>query len=147
MPEMDAERRVHELAPQGVHLIDEQLQALDLHGGAREAVDDHAVVVFRLQQLPEQQPDGLTVTDQMPRVFQRSRLGRVEQRAHHDRGAREAACLGDERRIGALPGPGRAAQQNDFLREAQLLAAVVGLELLPEGFEDQSAIFDFEVVE
>ena len=71
--------------------IDEQLQALDLHGGAREAVDDHAVVIFRAQQLAQQQADGLAVADHVAGVLQRSRLRRVEQRAHDDR-ARRSGC-------------------------------------------------------
>ena len=96
------ERRVEELAPERVHLIDQQLQALDLHGRAREAVDDHAVVILRAQQLAQQQADHLAVADHVARVLQRSRLRRVEQRAHDDRRAREAARLGDERRVGPL---------------------------------------------
>ena len=123
MPEMDAERRVEELAPQRVHLIDQQLQALDLHGGAREAVDDHAVVIFRAQQLAQQQADHFAVADHVAGVLERPRLGRVEQRADDDRAAGQAARLGDERGVGALAGAGRAAEQDDLLREAQVLAA------------------------
>jgi hypothetical protein len=51
MAEMDAERCVEKLATQGVHLVDQQLQALDLHGRARKAVDNHAVVILRAQEL------------------------------------------------------------------------------------------------
>ena len=147
LPEMDAERRVEELAPQRVHLVDEQLQALDLHVGAREAVDDHAVVILRAQQLAQQQPDDFAVADHVAGVLERSRLGRVEQRADDDRAAREAARLGDERRVGALAGAGRAAEQNDLLRETQVFAAEVGFEILPDRFEDQLGVLDLEIVE
>ena len=61
--------------------------------------------------------------------------------------AGQAARLGDERRVGALAGAGRAAQQNDLLRETQVLAAEVGFEILPDRFEDQLAILDLEIVE
>ena len=91
LPEMDAERRVEELAPERVHLIDQQLQALDLNGRAREAVDDHAVVILGAQQLAQQQADHLAVADHVARVLQRSGLRRVEQRAHDDR-RRTSGC-------------------------------------------------------
>ena len=127
--------------------IDQQLQALDLDGGAGKAVDNHAVVICGAQQLAQQQADGLAVADHVARVLERSRLGRVEQRAHDDRAAGQAARLGDERRVGALAGAGRAAEQNDLLRETQVLAAEAGFEILPDGFEDQLRVFDLEIAE
>ena len=51
MPEMNAERRAEEFTPQRVHLVDQEFQTLDLHVGAREAVDDDAVVILLSQQL------------------------------------------------------------------------------------------------
>ena len=147
MPEMDAERRVVELAPQRVHLIDEQLQALDLNVGAREAVEDHAVVILRAQQLAQQQADDFAIADHVAGVLQRLRFRRIEQRADDDGRAGEAARLGDERRVGAFAGAGRAAEENDLLGETQILAAEIGFEILPDRFEDQLSVFDFEIVE
>ena len=45
--EMGAERRRVKLAAQGVHTIHQKFQALHLNLGAREAIKDHAVAVFR----------------------------------------------------------------------------------------------------
>src|ERR1700722_11657822 len=82
----------------------------------------------------------------MTRVLQRSRPRRVEQRAHHDRRAREATRLGNECRVGALAGTGGTAQENDLLWETQILSAELGLEILPDRFEDQVTIFDLQIV-
>src|SRR5687768_12923872 len=41
LPEMNAERSVVKLAPQRVHLVDEEFQTLDLHLRPREAVEDY----------------------------------------------------------------------------------------------------------
>ena len=46
-----------------------------------------------------------------------------------------------------LPAPGRAAEKNDFLWESQILAAVVGLKILPDRLEDQLGVLDLEIGE
>ena len=55
--EMDDLRRPRKLAPQGNHLIEEHLEAFHLHFRAREAVEQRAVLLFRLQELAEQDAD------------------------------------------------------------------------------------------
>jgi len=52
-----------ELPAQGLHVRDELFEALDLHLGPREAVENHAIAVFRVEQAPKQETDDLAVTD------------------------------------------------------------------------------------
>ena len=61
LTEMEAERRGGEFAPRGLHAIDEQLQALHLHLGPREAVQDAAIAVFRLEETAEKDADHLAI--------------------------------------------------------------------------------------
>ena len=44
-----------------------------------------------------------------------------------------------------LPAPGRAAEQDHLLRKAQVLHADFFGERVPDGFEDQARVFDFEI--
>jgi hypothetical protein len=85
LPEMDAERGAVEIPAQRVHLVDEKLEALDLHLGARKAVEDDAIAVFRLEEFAQQQSDNLAIADHVAGVLQGPRLRGVEQGADHDR--------------------------------------------------------------
>ena len=93
------------------HGVVEQLQALHLHLRAREAVDDDAVVVLRLEEFLEQQADHLAVADHLAGVLDRHRLRAGEQAADDDRRGGDVAGLGDERRVGALAGAGAPPSQ------------------------------------
>jgi hypothetical protein len=61
MAEMDAQRRVVELAAEGVEAIDEELEALDLDGGAGEAVEDDAVAIGGLDEAAKEEAHDLAI--------------------------------------------------------------------------------------
>ncbi len=144
---MDAQRRVVKLAAQRVQAVDQQLEALDLHLRAGEAVEDDAVAVGGLDELEEEQAHDLAVAHHVARVLDALGLGRVEQGADHDGFAGEPARLEDERGVRALARAGRAAEQDDFLGEAQLIAPVVLFQVTPDGVEDHLRVLDLEIVQ
>ena len=145
LAKMDAERSAEEFPPQGLHLVHEQLQTLDLHMGPGEAVENDAIAIRGLHQFAKEQSDHLAVAHHAPGVLQPLGVGRVQQRADDNGRAGQAAGLGDEVRVGALAGPGRAAQQDDLLGEAQVLPAEVRFDVLPDGPKDNLGVLDFEV--
>jgi len=142
---MDAERCIVKFTTQGLDVLDEELEAFDLHLGAREAVEDDAVAELRFEQAAEQESDDLAIADHAAGVLDAFGLGRVEQGADDDRLAGEPAGLEDEIGVGAFAGAGSAAEEDDFLGEAEVYASDARLEGLPGGGEDDLGVLDFEV--
>ena len=144
--EMDAQGRVVKLAAQGVHAIHEELETLDLHLGAGEAIEDDAVAVNGIDEAAEEQAHDLAVADHVAGVFDGAGLGRIEQSADDDGLAGETAGAIDEGGVGAFAGAGSAAEEDDLLGEAELVAAVVALKFAPNGVEDNLGVLNLEVV-
>lgn len=145
LAEMHAQGRVIKLATQLLHPVDQQLQAFDLHVGAREAVEDRSIAVFRAQEASEQQADHFAVADHVASILQRLGFGRIQKRADHDRRTGEAAGLPDERGMRTLAGTGRASEKDDLLRELQIFARELSLNFTPHRAEDELRILDLEV--
>ena len=101
-------------------LVDEQLQALDLDRRPRKAVEHDAVAVDLVEQLAQQDAQDLLVADHAALRLDLLHLRRREQLADHDRRTGQAARLADELRLRPLAGAGRAAEQDDLLRKAQI---------------------------
>ena len=142
---MDRHRRVRELVVQLADLVDQQLQTLDLHRRARKAVEDDAVSIGLVEQLPQQDGQHFFVADHAALRLDPLHLRRRQQIADHDRRTGESARVADELRLRALARARRAAEQDDLLREAKVLAADLLLERLPRRREDDAGVFDFEV--
>ena len=111
---------IAEFLAQFGHLVVEQLEALDLHLGAREAIDDHAALVDWVEQLVQEQVGDLFVANQAAGVLDLLGAGTVEQVADHDGRCCNAPRFEDEGGIGALACAGRAAEPDDFSGEAEL---------------------------
>src|SRR6185369_4396252 len=84
MAEMDAEGRAVELASQFVHLVDEKLQTLHLHGCTGKPVDNNAVAILRAQEFAEQETHDLTILGEVSRDLHRLRFRRVKQCTDND---------------------------------------------------------------
>ncbi len=110
LPEIYTQRGLIKLAPQRMHFIDQQLQALDLYLRAWETVKDRAVAIFAAEQLAQEQAHDLAVTHHIAMILEPPRLGRVEQGTDHDRLTGEAAGLLYKGCIGAFACAGRAAE-------------------------------------
>lgn len=110
LAEKNAERRLIKLAPQLVYFVDQEFQALDLNFCARKTVEDDAVAIFGPQQFFQQDRNDLAVADHAAGILYSLGLRRIEQRAHHDWRAGEAAGLGDEGGVGAFAGARRTTQ-------------------------------------
>ena len=145
LAEMLGERRAVEFAPKLGHLFVKHLQALDLRVGPGETVEDDAVAELRLEQPAEEHREHLAVADHVAGVLDLLHLRRVEERAHDDGQAGEAAGLGDEGGVGAFAGAGRAAEEDDLLREAQVLAPEVRLQVGPDRLEDDPGVIDLQI--
>src|SRR5688572_18135652 len=143
--EMNRQRRLRELVVQFADPVDEQLQTLDLHRRARETIEHHSVAVDRLEQLPEQHRHHLFVGNHSSLRLDALHLWRRQQITHDDRRACEAAHLIDERRLRPLPRTRSPAEQDDLLRESEMLATDLALETFPDGCEDQAGVLDFEI--
>ena len=113
------------------------MRAFDLNIGARESIDDDAGVILLSQQFAQQQVHDFAIADHDAGVLESLSFRRIEQGTDDDGRTRQSAGLADERGVGALAGTRRSTEKNDFLWESQILAAEVGLEILPNGFENQ----------
>ena len=102
-------------------------------------------MILRLEQLAQQRLDHLAIPDELAAILQRAHLGGVQQVAHDDGRSGQAALAQDERRVGSLPRPGRAAQPHDLLREDHVLETALLDQAVPDLAEDQGRVFDFEL--
>ena len=75
-------------------------------------------MIFRAQQLAQYQADHIPVADHVAGIFQRLGFRGIEQRADHDRSARQPAHLGDESVLVLCRA--RRAPQNDLLGKPQV---------------------------
>jgi hypothetical protein len=143
--EVDGERCAGEFVVQLADLVDEQLQTLDLHRRSGKAVENDSVSVDRVEQRAEEDADDLLVADHHPKRLQLLHLRRRQQLADDDRRTGQAARLVDELRLGSLTRARRAAEQDDLLRETEMLPPDVLLERLPDRREDHAGILDLEI--
>ena len=90
LAEVDPHGGLVEVPPEGVHFVDQELQTLDLHLGAREAVQDDTVAELGIKEMVKKKVDHLPVADHTPRILDSLGLGRVEQRADDYGAAGEA---------------------------------------------------------
>ena len=143
--EIGGERRLRKLPAQRDHLIVEHFETFDLHLGAGEPVEHGPVLLFGLQQFLEKDADHLAVSHHAALRLDFERLGAVEQLADHDRFRVDVAQGPDEVGVGPLARARSAAQQDQFLGKAEILPAIVGLQLLPCAVENELCVFDFEI--
>ena len=125
--EVDHLRGAGELPPQRDHLVEEQLEALDLHLGAREAVEQRAVLLLGLKQLAQEDADHLPVPDHAAARLDGARLRGVKELGNHDGRRLDAAHLADEVRVGAFARARRPPEQDQLLGETHPAAAELPL--------------------
>ena len=143
--EMRGVGRFREITAQPDHFIKEHLQALHLHLGAGEAIEDRAVLLLRFEKFANEDAHHLAVAHHAALGFELLGFRAVEQRADHNRLSCDAAHFADEVRVRALACARCATEQDQLLWKAQLLAAIVFFQLLPDVVEDELGIFDFQI--
>jgi hypothetical protein len=136
---------VGEIAAEAHHFVEEHFEALDLDFGAREAVEDGAVLLFGFEEFADEDADDFAVADHAALGFEFLGFGGVEEGADDDGVSGDAAEFADEVGVGAFAGAGGTAEEDEFFGEAEVFATVVGFEFFPDVVEDELGIFDFQV--
>ena len=113
--------------------------------GARESVENGAIVIIVTEQATQQQTDHLSVPHHVTAILERLGLGRIEERADDDRWARQTAGPGNERGVGAFAGARSTTEENDLFGKPQVFPPKFFLQALPNGTKDQLSVLDFEV--
>src|ERR1700674_296607 len=125
--EVDHLRGAGELPPQPDHLVEEQLEALDLYLGAREAIEQRAVLLLRLRQLAQQDSDYLPIPDHAASCLDGARLRCVKELGNHNGWRLDVAHLANEVRVGAFARTRRPPEQDQLLGETHPAAAELPL--------------------
>ena len=93
--------------------------------GARESVEDCAVLLFGLQELAKENADDLLVANHAALGLELQGLRAVEQLGDHDRFRADVAQPSDEIGVGAFARTGGAAQKDQLLGESEVFLAVI----------------------
>jgi hypothetical protein len=136
---------VGEIAAEAHHFVEEHFEALDLNFGAREAVEDGAVLLFWFEEFADEDADDFAVADHATLGLEFLGFGGVEEGADDDGVSGDAPEFANEVSVGAFAGAGGAAEEDEFFGEAEVFATVFGFEFFPDVIEDELGIFDFQV--
>jgi len=146
LPEVDGQGCIREVPTKRNHLVIEQLETLDLNLGAREAVEDGAVLLLGLKELAEEDADHVPVKDHAAARLDLAGLGRIKKGADDDGCSGDVAKLADEIGVGAFAGAGSAAEEDEFLWEPKVFAAVILFEIFPDAVEDELGVLNLEIL-